>query len=62
MMDGKTPLRGDKTSCRRFTTNQARLLMGVFAHNLFHLCRQFYPVDEEVKRSMEWFTKRLVNG
>ncbi|MGO9571456.1 MAG: IS1380 family transposase [Desulfomonilaceae bacterium] len=58
--EGKNTLRWDKTSCRRFAANQARLLMGVLAYNLLHMLRQFYLMCEEVKRSMEWLIKRLV--
>lgn len=55
--EGKNTLRWDKTSCHRFSANQARLLMGVLAYNLLHMLRQFYLVAEEVKRSMEWLIK-----
>lgn len=58
--EGKNTLRWDKTSCRRFAANQARLLMGVLAYNLLHMLRQFYLVGEEIKRSMEWLIKRLI--
>jgi len=58
--EGKITLRWDKTSCRRFAANQARLLTGVLAYNLLHMLRQFYLVGEEVKRSMEWLIKRLI--
>jgi hypothetical protein len=58
--EGKNTLRWDKTSCRRFSANQARLLMGVLAYNLLHMLRQFYLLGEEVKRSMEWLIKRLI--
>jgi len=58
--EGKNTLRWDKTSCRRFAANQARLLMGVLAYNLLHMLRQFYLMGEEVKRSMEWIIKRLI--
>lgn len=58
--EGKNTLRWDKTSCRRFAANQARLLMGVLAYNLLHMLRQFYLVGEEIKRSMECLIKRLV--
>ncbi|MGB6066651.1 MAG: hypothetical protein WBG50_17740 [Desulfomonilaceae bacterium] len=34
--------------------------MGVLAYNLLHMLRQFYLVDEEVKRSMEWLIKCLI--
>jgi hypothetical protein len=34
--------------------------MGALAYNLLHMFRQFYLLREEVKRSMEWFIKRLV--
>jgi hypothetical protein len=58
--EGKNTLRWDKTSCRRFAANQARLLMGVLAYNLLHMLRQFYLHGEEVKRSIEWLIKRLI--
>ena len=58
--EGKNTLRWDKTSCRRFAANGARLLMGVLAYNLLHMLRQFYLMGEEVKRSMEWLIKRLI--
>jgi hypothetical protein len=58
--EGKNTLRWDKTSCRRFAANRARLLMGVLAYNLLHMLRQFHLVGEEVKRSMEWLIKRLI--
>lgn len=58
--EGKNTLRWDKTSCRRFAANQARLLMGVLAYNLLHMLRQFYLMGEEIKRSMEWLIKRLI--
>jgi len=56
----KNTLRWDKTSCHRFSANQARLLMGVLAYNLLHILRRFYLVGEEVRRSMEWLIKRLI--
>lgn len=56
----KNTLRWDKTSCRRFAANQARLLMGVLAYNLLHMLRRFYLMGEEVKRSVEWLIKRLI--
>jgi hypothetical protein len=58
--EGKNSLRWDKTSCRRFAANQARLLMGVPAYNLLHMLRQFYLSGEEAKRSIEWLIKRLI--
>lgn len=58
--EGKNTPRWDKTSCRRFAANQARLLMGVLASNLLHKLRQFSLVGEEVKRSMEWLVRRLI--
>ncbi|MBI5570483.1 MAG: transposase [Desulfomonile tiedjei] len=57
--EGKNTLRWDKTSCRRFAGNQARLLMAVLAYNLLHLLRQCCLQGEEVKRSIEWLIKRL---
>ncbi len=58
--EGKNTLSWDKTSCRRFAANQARLLMGVLAYNLLHMLRQFYLVGADVKRSMEWLIKHLI--
>jgi hypothetical protein len=58
--EGKNKLRWDKTSCHRFATNEARLLMGVLSYNLLHMLRQFYLMGEEVKRSMERLIKRLI--
>ena len=40
--------------------NQARLLMGVLTYDLLHMLRQFYLVGAEVKRSMEWLSKRRI--
>lgn len=60
--EGKNTLFWDKTSCRRFAANQARLLMGVLACNLLQMLRQFYLVGEEVTRSMEWLIKRLIKA
>ncbi len=54
------PLHWDKTSRKRFEANQARLQMGVLAYNLLHLIRQFYVWGEEVKRSLDWLSKRLL--
>jgi hypothetical protein len=34
--------------------------MGVLAYNFLHILRRFYPVGEEVKRSMEWAIKRPI--
>ena len=58
--EGKNTLRWDKTSCRRFAANEARLLMGVLAYNPLQMLRQFYLMGEEVKRSIEWLIKRLI--
>lgn len=58
--EGKNTLRWDKTSCHRFSANEARLLMGVLAYNLLHMIREFYLKGEEVKRSVEWLVKRLI--
>jgi hypothetical protein len=41
-------------------TNQARLKMGVLAYNLLHMIRQFYVWGEDLRRSMDWLIKRLV--
>jgi hypothetical protein len=57
--EGKNSLRGNKTSCRRFAVNQARSLMAVLAYNLPSILRQFYLMDEEVKRSIDWLIRRL---
>jgi len=48
--EGKNTLRWDKTSGHRFSSNQARLLMGVLAYNLQQMLRRFYLVGEEVRR------------
>jgi hypothetical protein len=56
----KNTLRWDKTSCKRFKANQARLQMGVMAYNLLHMIRQFYVWGEAVKRSVDWLIKRLI--
>ncbi len=58
--EAQNTLRWDKTSCHRFETNQARLLMGVIAYNLLHMLRSFYIIGEGVKRSIEWLIKRLI--
>jgi hypothetical protein len=55
--EGKNTLRWDKTSCRHFAANQARLLIGVLAFNLLHMLREFYLKGEEVKRSIERLIK-----
>ncbi len=34
--------------------------MGVLAYNLLHMIRQFYVWGEEVKRSPDWLSKRLI--
>jgi hypothetical protein len=60
--EGKHTLRWDKTRCQRFEANQARLKMGVLVYNLLHMMRQFYVWGEEVKRSMDWLIKRLIEG
>lgn len=60
MEEGKNTLRWDKTSCRRFAANQARLLMWVLAYNLLHMLRQFHLMGEGVKRSLEWPIKCLI--
>jgi hypothetical protein len=58
--EGKLTLRWDKTSCRRFQANEARLLMGVIAYNLLHLIRRHYMKGEPVRRSLEWMIRRLI--
>lgn len=58
--EGKLTLRWDKTSCRKFAANEARLLMGVIAYNLLHLIRSRYMKGEPVRRSIEWIIRRLV--
>jgi len=40
--EGKNTLRWDKTSCHRFSANEARLKMGFLAYNSLHLIRRFY--------------------
>jgi hypothetical protein len=60
--EGKNTLRWDKTICRRFEANQARLQMGVLAYNLLHMIRQFYVWGEEVKLSIDWLIKRMIKG
>ncbi|MEW6110695.1 MAG: hypothetical protein AB1664_01080 [Thermodesulfobacteriota bacterium] len=35
--------------------------MGVFAYHLLHMLTQFYFIGEEVKPSMEWLMKHLIN-
>ena len=57
---GEEHLRWDKTGCRRFAANQARLIMGVLTYNLFQVLRQFHLMGEEAKRSMERLIKRLI--
>jgi hypothetical protein len=44
--EGKNTLGWDKTSCPRFSANQARLLMGVLVYNVLHMLRRFYLVGE----------------
>jgi hypothetical protein len=58
--EGKNTLRWDKTNCRRFAANQARLFMGVLTYSLLHMLKQFYFMGEEAKRSMEWLIRRLI--
>jgi hypothetical protein len=58
--EGKNTLRWDKTSCQRVEANQARLKMGILAYHLLHMIRQFYVWGEEVRRSMDWLSKRLI--
>lgn len=58
--EGKLTLRWDKTSCRRFKANEARLLMGVIAYNLLHAIRKLYLKAEPVRRSLEWIIRRIV--
>jgi hypothetical protein len=58
--EGKNTLRWDKTSCRRFEANEARLKMGVIAYNLLHLLRTVHVRGEGVRRSIEWLIRRLI--
>ena len=58
--EGKLTLRWDKTSCRKFSANEARLKMGVIAYNLLHLLRTEYIRGEGVRRSIEWVIRRLI--
>jgi hypothetical protein len=58
--EGKNTLRWDKTSCHRFTANEARLKMGFLAYNLLHLIRRFYVRNEKARRSIEWIIMRMV--
>ena len=60
--EGKDALPWEKTGCQRFEAYQVRLKMGVLAHNLLHVIRQFYVWGREVKRSMDWLIKRLIKG
>ncbi|MGO8668455.1 MAG: transposase [Desulfobaccales bacterium] len=59
--EGQNTLRWHKTNCQRFEANQFRLRMGVPAYNLLHMIRQFHVWGAEVKRSLEWLIKRLIN-
>ena len=61
LKERKNTLRWDKTRRHRFASNQARLLMEVLDYSLFHMLRQFCVVGGDVKRSMEWLIKRLIN-
>jgi hypothetical protein len=58
--EGKNTLRWDKTSCQRFEANEARLEMGVIAHNLLHLLRKSHARGEGGRRSIEWLIRRLI--
>ena len=51
--EGKGTRQRDKTSCRRFEANQARLKMEILVSNLLHMIRQFSVWGEEVKRSIK---------
>ncbi len=56
----KNTLRRAQTSCFRFSASQGRLLMGVLVYNVLHMFGRFYLVGEEVRRSMEWPTRGLI--
>jgi len=58
--EGKNTLRWDKTSCRRFAANQARLLMGGIAYNLLHIIRDAAFFGEKVRPSIDGIIRRLV--
>ena len=60
--EGRGPLRWDKTSCRRFAADQARLLMGVLAYVLLQVLRQLSLIGEEVNQSVEWLIKLLIKA
>jgi hypothetical protein len=57
---GKNTLRWDKTSCHRFSANEARFKMGFLAYNLLHLIRRFYLWGNDKRRSIEWVIMRLI--
>jgi hypothetical protein len=59
---GKNTLRWDKTSCHRFSANEARLKMGFLAYNLLDLIRRFYLWGEDRCRSIEWIIMRLIKA
>lgn len=58
--EGKNTLRWDKTSCHRFASNQARLLVGCLAYNLLHMIRDSAFWGESVKPSIDSIIRRLV--
>jgi hypothetical protein len=58
--EGKNTLRWDKTSCHRFSANEARLKMGFLAYNMLHLIRRFYLWGEDRVHSIEWIIMRLI--
>lgn len=60
--EGKNTLRWDKTSCHRFSANEARFKMGFLAYNLLHLIRRFYLWGNDKRRSIEWVIMRLIKA
>jgi len=60
LKEGKSTLRGEKTSCHRCEAKQARLLMGIIAYNLLHMFRPLYLEGEKVRQSIKWVIKRLI--
>jgi len=60
--EGKNTLRWDKTSCRRFTANQARLLIGCLAYNLLHMIRDAAFWGESVKPSIDSMLSGVARG
>jgi hypothetical protein len=58
--EGKNTLRWDKTSCHRFTANQARLLVGCLAYNLLHMIRDTAFWGQSVRPSIDSIIRCLV--